>query len=69
MQCLPSCCNVLVSVRSTLHNGQQVSASVWMALTDMSSSFKGLSFLFLATKGKWDRQLAALFLYPGVCST
>ena len=31
--------------------------------------FSGLSFLFLVTNGNLERQSAALFLLPGMCST
>ena len=51
-----------MSVNSSSHNVQQSSpTSTWFSFIETSSSFRGLLFLFLAAKGSWDKQLAALF--------
>ena len=63
MQYLSDCCKAFVLVLSTSHRGQQSSpTSTFVTSRETSLSFRGLSFLFLVTKGSWDKQLAALFL-------
>ena len=70
MQFLSDCCKAFLSVNSASHNGQQSSPTLtWFSFMETSSSFRGLLFLFLITKGSQDKQLAALILWPGMCST